>query len=197
MVTLIFDTETTGFADMKSTDHSRQPYPVQLACELIDNDNKTINMASIIINPGVPVPPDAAAIHGITTEKAEAYGMSLRAAAGLFINFLLKAERIVAHNIDFDLIITEAMIHRSELSYDLKRYKSIPRVCTMLSTMNILKLPGKYGNYKWPKLDESYKYLVDPSGFKGAHDALADVKACKAVLLALEAQGMELVSGKR
>ena len=120
----------------------------------------------------------------------------MRAAAGLFINFLLRCDRLVAHNIDFDIIITEAMILRSDLNFDINKFKTIPRVCTMLSTMNSLKLPGKYG-HKWPKLDESYRHLVNPSGFSDAHDALADVRACKAVLLALEAQNMELKSGKR
>ena len=196
MKTLIFDTETTGLADMKTIDHNKQPYPVQLACELIDDENKTVSLISVIINPGIPIPDAASIIHGITTEKATTYGISMRAAAGLFINFLLRCDRIVAHNIDFDLIITEAMILRSDLNYDISKYKSIPRVCTMLSTMNILKLPGKYG-YKWPKLDESYRHLVNPGGFSGAHDALADVRACKAILLALEAQNMELKSGKR
>ena len=53
MKTLIFDTETTGLADMKTIDHNRQPYPVQLAMELIDDENKTVSLASVIINPGV------------------------------------------------------------------------------------------------------------------------------------------------
>lgn len=196
MVTLIFDCETTGLCDMKSIDHNKQPYPVQLACELIDNDNKTISLVSVIIDPGVPIPDSASIIHGITIEKAVAYGISMRAAAGLFINFLLRCDRIVAHNIDFDLIVTEAMILRSNLNFDINKFKTIPRVCTMLSTMNILKLPGKYG-HKWPKLDEAYRHLVNPGGFSDAHDALADVRACKAILLALEEQNMELKSGKR
>ena len=195
MISLIFDTETTGIANFKSKDHDKQPYPVQLACELVNGD-KIINLISIIVNPGIPIPPDATAVHGISDEVATTYGLSIKAATGLFINFLIRCDRIVAHNIDFDLIITEAMIYRSGVDFDLDRYRKIPRVCTMKSTTNILKLPGSHG-YKWPKLEEAYCHLVNPSGFKGAHDALADVRACKAVLHALEAQGMTLLSGDR
>ena len=66
----------------------------------------------------------------------------------------------------------------------------------MLSSMPVLKLPGRYGNYKWPKLEEAYKFLVDPAGFEDAHDALVDVKACAAVLDALEEMGAPLVAGR-
>lgn len=195
MVTLIMDIETTGLADMKSKNPDKQPYPVQLACELIC-EGKTMNLISIIINPGIPIPDKVAAIHGIDTEMAVKYGLSIKAATGLFINMLNRCDRVAAHNVDFDITVTEAMIYRSGVDYDINKFKSIPRVCTMLSTMNILKLPGKYG-HKWPKLDEAYRHLVNPGGFSDAHDALADVRACKAILLALEAQDMELKSGKR
>lgn len=194
-ISLIFDTETTGMVNHKTPDHTVQPYPVQLACILVE-DRKVLSMASIIINPGVPVESAAAAIHGITQEVIEAIGMPLKAATGLFINFLNRADRVVAHNLDFDLIVTEAMIYRTLTDYDIDKYRSVPRVCTMQSTTDICKLPGKFG-YKWPKLDEAYKKLVDPAGFSGAHDALSDVMACWRLLQVLEEKGVPLKKGKR
>lgn len=196
MVSLVFDCETTGMVNHKSPDHTVQPYPVQLACILI-RDNQIMNMASIIVNPSVPVEAGAAAVHGITQEVIDRVGIPLKAATGLFINFLNKADRIVAHNIDFDLIITEAMIYRTLADYQMDRFRSIPRVCTMNSTTDICKLPGKFGKYKWPKLEEAYKYMVDPKGFEGAHDALTDVIACWKVLKVLEEKGYPLLRGKR
>lgn len=195
MRTLIFDTETTGMVNHKSPNHTIQPYPVQLACALI-HDDKIQSMVSIIIDPGVPIEEGAAGVHGITNEIAEHVGMSMKAATGLFINFLNKADRIVGHNLDFDLIITEAMIVRTLANYDLDRFRQIPRVCTMLSSTDVCKIPGKYG-FKWPKLDEAYKALVDPKGFSGAHDALMDVMACWKVLQKLEERKLPLLRGKR
>ena len=195
MRSLIFDTETTGLVNHKTPDHTKQPYPVQLACVIIQ-DNKVTNIASVLINPGVSVDEGATATHGITQEKIESLGISLKAATGLFLNFIKKADRIVAHNIDFDLIVTEAMIYRALADFEMDIYRRIPRVCTMNSTTNLCKLPGKYG-YKWPKLEEAYKILVDPKGFSGAHDALADVMACWRLLQKLEEMDAPLLRGKR
>ena len=195
MRTLVFDTETTGMVNHKTPDHTVQPYPVQLACILVEND-KVMNMANVIINPEVPVESAAAAIHGITQKVITAVGLPMKAATGLFLNFLNRADRIVAHNIDFDLIITEAMLYRTLADYDMNKFRAVPRVCTMQSTTDICKLPGKFG-YKWPKLDEAYRKLVDPAGFKGAHDALSDVMACWRLLRVLEEKGVPLKKGKR
>ena len=195
MTDLIFDTETTGLVNHKNPDPTVQPYPVQLACILVQGD-KIMNMASIIINPGVPTESAAAAIHGITQEVIEAVGLPMKAATGLFLNFLNRADRIIAHNADFDIIVTEAMLYRTLADYDMDKFRAIPRVCTMHSTTDICRLPGKFG-FKWPKLDEAYRKLVDPAGFKGAHDALSDVMACWRLLRVLEDKGIQLKKGKR
>jgi DNA polymerase III epsilon subunit-like protein len=67
-----------------------------------------------------------------------------------------------------------------------------PVICTMKKATPILKLPKKnnYGKdpYKWPTLDETYRALVNPDGFGGAHRALNDVVACRQIMLALEPQ---------
>lgn len=195
MKTLIFDTETTGIVNFKTPDHTKQPFPVQLACILVQDD-RIMNMVSVIVTPGVEIPDEASKVHGITKETADTLGLSLRAATGIFLNFLNKADRIVGHNIDFDLVITEAMIYRTLADYDMDKYREKPRVCTMLSAKDQCKLPGKYG-YKWPTLEEAYKILVNPKGFEGAHDALSDVMACWHVLRALEAKGLPLLRGKK
>ena len=57
----------------------------------------------------------------------------------------------------------------------------------MMASSFVLKLPGRFGNsYKWPKLSEAYETLVDEEGFEGAHDAMADVRACRAVYYKLK-----------
>ncbi len=195
MISLIFDTETTGKANFKIPDPTIQPYPVQMACVLAQ-DNKIMSMASVIINPEVPMDQEAAEVHGILPETIAKLGISLRAAAGIFINFLNKTDRIVAHSIDFDIIITEAMIYRAQVDYDMSKFRQVPRVCTMLSSTDVCRIPGKYG-FKWPKLEEAYKILVDPAGFKGAHDALNDVVACWKILQKLEEKELPLKRGKR
>jgi DNA polymerase III epsilon subunit-like protein len=52
----------------------------------------------------------------------------------------------------------------------------------MQHTTNVLKIPGRYGDFKWPKLEEAYKHYYGEI-FSGAHDALVDVRACRDVFL--------------
>lgn len=198
MVDFVFDTETTGLVNHKVPDHTIQPHPVQIACILVDG-SKIMNMVSIIVNPLVPVTEGAAQAHGITQEVIERHGLSMKAATGIFLNFLNKADRIVGHNIDFDIIVAEAMLYRTLTDYDMSKFREVPRVCTMHSTTDVCRIPSKnkWSKYKWPTLDEAYRTLVDPKGFSGAHDALNDVMACWKVLQALEEQEYILQRGKR
>lgn len=195
MRTLIFDTETTGMVNHKVPNPTKQPYPVQLAC-IITEGPKIMSSLKVYVDPGVPVGDGAFKTHGITEEVIKKYGISLKAATALFINFIKRCDRIVAHNLDFDVIITEAMIIRTMAKFDLDNYRKIPRVCTMISTTEVCKIPGKYG-YKWPSLEEAYKHMVDPNGFVGAHDAMTDVMACRRILQALEEGSHPLLKGKR
>lgn len=193
MRTLYFDTETTGLANFKGKLED-QPQPVQLAC-MLKEEGRVYAVCSLIVNAGVPVPPPAQAVHGIGDDALRDYGIGLEDATVLFMSLVAQADRIAAHNSDFDRLIMAAAILRVIGKEDTREFISFPHVCTMHSATPVLKLPGKYG-YKWPTLMEAYKHFVDPEGFEGAHDALADVKACAAILEAMEAQGLPLVGGK-
>ena len=46
----------------------------------------------------------------------------------------------------------------------------------MLASTNYCAIPGSYGKFKWPKLQELYVKLFNEK-FEGAHDALADIEA--------------------
>jgi len=45
----------------------------------------------------------------------------------------------------------------------------------------ICKLPSQRQTFKWPKLQEAYNFCFKED-FKGAHDALSDVRATARVL---------------
>ena len=70
-----------------------------------------------------------------------------------------------------------AMMHRNDLPLSAESilYKK-DHYCTMKETTDLCKLPGRYGNYKWPKLQELHKHLFGEN-FVGAHDAMFDIKA--------------------
>lgn len=176
MNTLIFDCETSGKADFRSPPEAKhQPRIVQLAAILIDAAGEELAQLNVIIRPdGFTIPEEAAAIHGITTEKALACGISEIAATHVFDQMLAIAKVAVAHNLDFDrhMLSRGSAIRATELR--------VRGFCTMRAMTPVCKLPGNYGDFKWPKLQEAHKHAFGTE-FDGAHDALADVRACARV----------------
>src|SRR5699024_10300673 len=72
-----------------------------------------------LVGPGVPIPEPAAAIHGISTEYAQAHGMQPLRALLELSNELTAAFTysipVVAYNATFDLTIIEAELQRHGL----------------------------------------------------------------------------------
>lgn len=182
MKTIVFDTETTGKAALKLPyNHSTQPHLVQLGWVVLDGKRQA-DIQERLVNPGVPIPADATRIHGITDEMV-AKAPTTRQAIMEFLIHANDCDRIVAHNMQFDRLIMRAAIARHKIPCIDMRSKEW--LCTMLGAMPVLKIPGRYQDYKWPSLDEAYRALVDKMGFSGAHGASADALAASKVFLAL------------
>lgn len=178
MKRLYYDTETTGFPAKAGTPLADCPHIVQLAAAVIDDEAGKIAGFSVIIKPeGWEVGEGAAAVHGITTEKATAHGIPIQVAMLMFSHLCKISDQAVAHNDEFDI---KFIAYEIERLGQPNRLMDMPRFCTMKATTNICKLPGNYGKYKWPKLVEAHEHFFG-EGFDGAHDAFADVLACARV----------------
>lgn len=173
MSILFFDTETTGKA--------KDSRVVEIGLVLDDYAGNIVARSSIIIYPEdfeIPNPE----IHGVSTEKAKEFGVSLRIALALFHHYATKVDLVVAHNMEYD-----STIMLNEYRRFGKDFPEFRTYCTLQATTPICKLPGGYrGQYKWPRLDEAYRLLVNPEGFQGAHSALADTMACREVYYAVK-----------
>ena len=103
------------------------------------------------------------------------------------------AELTVAHNLDFDaLIMRIAMLRYGSTRSDADERVGRPSACTMKLSVNILNLPPTERMLavglrvpKAPKLTECVKYFFDEE-HEGAHDALADARACSRVFFRLQ-----------
>lgn len=179
---LVFDTETTGKADFKKpAGDPAQPHIVQLGAILYNNERRVVAEMNLLVKPdGWTISDEVAAIHGITTEMAEQYGLPLGMVMGLFIELCRRAKVSIAHNRPFDKSMIETALIRLGLTEELEEFRAMDGYCTMAATTPICKLPGRYGKYKWPTLQEAYLYFFGEE-FEGAHDAMADVRACAAV----------------
>ena len=102
------------------------------------------------------------------------------------ITKILKGANVTSFNFSYDF---DKFLYREPWSLR----SIIPFRCIMLASRDVCKLPGLYGEYKWPKLDEAYKMIVkdDPVGINGmqTHRAMSDALMASHVLLRLHDTG--------
>ena len=184
---LIFDTETTGLpkkwgAPISDTDN--WPRCIQIAWQLHDDMGKLIEHQDYLVKPeGFNIPYDAERIHGISTELAEAEGISLGEVLEKFNVALGKAKFIVGQNLGFDINIMGCEFYRMGVTSPMGEMPILD-TCTEV-TASLLKLPGgRGGKFKLPTLTELHSYLFDKP-FAEAHNATADVEATTRCFLEL------------
>ncbi|WP_292425968.1 3'-5' exonuclease, partial [Methanoregula sp.] len=189
---LFLDTETTGLPKYSATNNPVEKWPrvVQLAWSLYDSDGIPESRNSFIIYPtDFSIPADSARIHGITTERAKAEGVSLFKVLPQFNADVEKAETVVAHNLDFDLPIVTTEFLRCSLETGLLEKQ---KFCTMKTPQVVTwcKIPKASGyGYKWPTLNELHLQLFQEE-FTDSHNAGADVEACARCYFELRKRGI-------
>ncbi|MFC0675282.1 exonuclease domain-containing protein [Brachybacterium hainanense] len=108
-----FDTETTG------TDTAKDRIVTAALVHSVGPGRENETVATWLIDPGIPIPEQAARIHGISSEHAAAHGSApapaLEEVASLLADALLKDVPVVAFNGSFDLAILENELRRSGL----------------------------------------------------------------------------------
>lgn len=177
---LIFDTETTGLPTRWGAHYTETevwPRIVQLSW-IVAEDDKLIVESDNIIKCDFDIPKQASDVHGITNEISQEKGLKLDYVLDMFWDSVKEVDTLICHNINFDLPIIQCEMFRcgcfeSEIR-DL--FQDLEMFCTMKASTNILKIPGKRGGYKWPKLEELYDYCFQKK-LDGAHNALVDVTA--------------------
>jgi DNA polymerase III epsilon subunit-like protein len=148
---------------------------VQLAWVVCESDGRRAGQGNYLIRPeGFSIPRDATAVHGITTTKAKQSGAPLEEALTEFAGEVEKADTLVAHNLNFDLMVIGAELVRCTMS-DIFNGKA--GICTMREATNYCRIPKRGRGYKWPTLEELHGILFGED-IEGAHDAAADVEAC-------------------
>ncbi len=187
---LFFDTETTGLPN-----NGHDPRIVQLAALYTDDRGYVLDSMNVIIKPdGFNIPQGASDIHGITTEHAIKHGIPIKDAMYTFQIMLEESDIVIAHNMPFDYALYVRECRDLGLP-DLILLKE--QCCTMKLATPIVQCPptermiayGRGHQFKSCNLQEAYTYFYGKP-FEGAHDALADVKACSDVYFAMVCKGI-------
>lgn len=167
----VFDLETTGVdvtEDRIVTAH----------VGLLDSRGAVISARSWLADPGVPIPPGASAVHGITTERAQQEGQAAahviaevrEALAELF----LRGIPVVAYNASYDF---------SLLRHECQRHGLAPlSPQPVIDPLVIDKSVDRYRRGKRTLEHVAAHYGV---ALDGAHEASADAQAAGRVALAL------------
>lgn len=200
---LFFDTETNGKAknfNAPVQDVNNWPRITQIGWQLYDKNEKLISEGSHLIKPDgwtIPTVEELEAIgeknpnffveNNMSTERCEEFGIPLAEAIDKLLADLNKADYMIAHNMQFDINVLGAELIRLNKVPN----KTTKKVCTMKESTSYCKLPGFRGQYKWPTLTELHVKLFGEE-FKGAHDALDDVKACARSFFELKKKGQIL-----
>ena len=190
----IWDTETTGFP-VKEWKLEQQPYIIQFAAIVFDFSEDAsiaeIERHNTLIKPRVSIPFGASQVHGIY-DKDVVDVPYIEEYIDIIMKVLNGADIVVGHNISYDEEI---------LWYELARigrvweYTPSQSICTMRSSTEYCKMPGRGFAWKPPKLSELHRFLFDEY-FDGAHNALVDVEATGRSFFELVKRGVIKVETK-
>lgn len=171
----VWDTETTGFP-VKDGKLEQQPYIIQFAAIVSDlSDDGSVREVwrhDILIKPRIPIPFGASQVNGIYDRDVE-HANYIEEHIDDIMRVLNGADIVVGHNISYDEQILTYELARLGRSGD---YTPVQSICTMKSSTDYCKLPGRGFAWKSPKLSELHRFLFSEY-FDGAHNALVDVEA--------------------
>ena len=196
MKILVSDTETTGLSKEKTVtkdNYHLWPSIVQLSFLVYDTQTSTIPLVydSIIkVNETVIISPESIKFHNITKEKSLEEGSEIETVLLLLLNFICSSDKIVGHNIKFDINMIKAEIYRimnkySEQEDIYKQYSMFLEkistfediTCTMHSNIDRcnIKRTNKRGDYlKYPTLEELHIELFHKKP-NNLHNSLNDI----------------------
>jgi DNA polymerase III epsilon subunit-like protein len=196
MLVLVFDTETTGLPEtriMNQDTLDKWPHIVQFSYVIYDTEKKALSHGGlkdfiVKIPSHVIISEFSIKLHGITHEISESKGLDMKDILTEFFHDITTVDKIVGHNISFDLNMIRAELLRTiyvkemtnnmytKFLYTLNNLQNI--TCTLQDSIelcNIVVLDKNGKPYqKFPKLLELHKKLFD-SEPTNLHNSLNDV----------------------
>ena len=190
---IVFDVETTGLPPRPSR-YKRYPDPktefahfngarvIELAYVMYaynkDTQERTcVRAVSHLISPCGVFSIENTHIHGIMQQTAEKHGKPAMDVFSEFLEAVSQSDRLVAHNLEFDLCLTLAECYR--IGLDVSPLLNVKKTCTMKCSIDMFCLD------KYPKLTDMYGRFFPDDKWVQNHRALDDVDKCADVYFEL------------
>ena len=169
---IIFDLETNGIKDCSVLSISA----IKLEVDITNLNVRELERFDRYYyrNPGEKINFGAIRVNGLTDENISILRKDRNYSKYFeedydFEDFCDGVKHFVAHNISFD-----------------SQFLNIPymrKFCTMNENVENLKIEGKYGKYKWPKLNETAKYYGIEVDELSTHRSDYDTYLCKEIFV--------------
>lgn len=169
---IVFDLETNGIKDCSVLSISA----IKLEVDITNLSVREIGKFDRYYyrNPGEKINFGAIRVNGLTDENISILRKDRNYSKYFeedydFEDFCDGVKHFVAHNISFD-----------------SQFLNIPymrKFCTMNENVENLKIEGKYGKYKWPKLNETAKYYGIEVDELSTHRSDYDTYLCKEIFV--------------
>jgi DNA polymerase III epsilon subunit-like protein len=189
MTTLFFDTETSGLPIDRRVPALQNevncPQLVSLSWSLWVSEDCVKRVTYVIRPRGWIIGEKSIAVHGITQEFAEKNGSDLGEVLMEFRADIIRSNRIIAHNIEFDKnVVFHAFAWH--LRKDPRRFwPEAAEFCSQTMAKGELKLPWAYSKpndpYKMPGLDEVYTATFNEPAPPAAHSSARDVEVLEKI----------------
>lgn len=173
---LIFDTETTGLVDNKSTRSEKQPEIIEFCGITINADNgSVIEIYDQLIKPTTPITEEITKMNNIDNDMVK-NSPTFKIVAPDIRDLIERSDCVVAHNAAFDRDMVD--IEFAKLGLTKIAWPRI--ICTIEATIH-------FKGYRL-SLAALHEYLFKKP-FEGAHRARADVEALARIVVRLRKDG--------
>ncbi|MER6997116.1 3'-5' exonuclease [Streptomyces sp. NPDC000410] len=172
-----FDLETTGTEPLEAR--------IVTAAVVEVKDGEPVRTREWLADPGIRIPAQASAIHGISSERAAAEGRPAREVAdeiaATLVDYWTRGAPVVAYNAAFDLTLLSAELDRHGLP-SLSDRLGTPGIGPVVDPYTIDRAVDRYrrGKRTLEAVCAEYGVVLD-----AAHEALADALAAVRVARAI------------
>jgi DNA polymerase III epsilon subunit-like protein len=187
-VTAWWEGPLAGF-DLETTSTEPEEARVVTAALAVCRPHATVDARTWLANPGVPIPDEAAEVHGVTTERAQAEGRDRAEVVGEVVTRLAVAVQagwpLVVFNARYDLTVLDREARRLDVLPLVDR-SGVAGELRVVDPLVVDKHLDRYrkGSRKLDAICGAYGARLD-----GAHDAAFDAVAAARVAWALGARG--------